>query len=106
MVLSAGKSDNIMVNLTREKACAELALEGVDLTSMAGVVGFDIEADGSVGSLPVPGTVVAARDKSELSCQPMIQGLAPTPSLSKWCILCLYMGQLFRRNRVVDSCVF
>ena len=98
VVLSGGKSDNIMVNLTREKACAELALEGVDLTSTAGVVGFDIEADGSVGSLPVPGAVVAAKDKSELSCQPMIRDLVPTPSLSKCCILCFVYGTVVQEK--------
>ena len=60
MVVLVGESDNSTVNITRgdSKECAVVKLDLIyPLHSYHKVIGFDIEADGSVGTLAVPGVL-------------------------------------------------
>ena len=93
VVLTFGESDSRTVNLTREKGCSRQKLVGMDTKVLTNVVGFDIEADGSVGTLLVQGEVVA--DAKNLPCLPMIGGLTPTQNLSKICYCFLILVTLF-----------
>ena len=55
MVVLIGESGNTTVNLTRDDSSL-CAMEALPLTMMfSHIFGFDIESDGSVGTLPVPG---------------------------------------------------
>lgn len=83
VVLTFGESDYRTVNLTRGKGCSMQKLIGVDTKALTQVAGFDIEADGSVGTLPIRGEVVA--DAKNLPCLLTMGGLTPTQSISKFC---------------------
>ena len=58
MVVLVGQSDNVTVNLTRDGMCAADIFNDTHLlqnTYIAGVIGYDIESDGTVGTLAIIG---------------------------------------------------
>ena len=60
MVVLLGESENTTVNLTRDDKCT---IKPLPLTTYLNhAFGFDIESDGSVGTLAIPGTVSTTAD--------------------------------------------
>ena len=59
MVVLVGRSDNTTVNLTREGLVANgtvsTGLPQLQVACITGVIGYDIESDGTVGKLPLSG---------------------------------------------------
>ena len=58
MVVLLGESENTTVNLTRDDKCTIIILPLT--TFLNDAFGFDIESDGSVGTLAIPGTIISA----------------------------------------------
>lgn len=59
MVVLLGKFDNITTNLTKEDSHSSTIIQVVDSLSCYGeLIGFDIESDGSVGTVAVPGVIL------------------------------------------------
>ena len=79
MVTLADDNDGISVNLTRSKASlcieAEFKLSGI-LSDYSAVWGYDIEDDGSVGNVAVPGTIT--HENISTACEPTAGGLSPS----------------------------
>ena len=76
MVVLVGDIHNTTVNLTREGSCGS---ETVNLTAtnISVVFGFDIESDGSIGTLALPGNLRS----DVISCS---NGTTEMPMLSKY----------------------
>ena len=54
-----GEFDNVTINLTRDGSCAFRAINTANaLSNFTKVFGFDVESDGSVGDLAVPGVIL------------------------------------------------
>jgi hypothetical protein len=60
MVMLVGESKNTTINIARDDECTIKTLPLV--TTLSDVFGFDIEYDGSVGTLAIPGTISAIAD--------------------------------------------
>ena len=59
LVTLQGELDNITINLTRDGSCAFRAVKTANaLSNFTKVIGFDVESDGSVGDLAVPGVIL------------------------------------------------
>lgn len=78
MVTLVDDNDGVSLNLTRSKASlcieAEFKLPGI-VSDYGAVWGYDIEDDGSVGSVAVPGTI--AHENISTACEPTAGGLSP-----------------------------
>lgn len=74
MVVLSGEFENITINLTRNNPCTTISvtLNAAQqlYCNLAEVFGYDIESDGSVGSLPLPGTISINVSQS-LTCTPI-----------------------------------
>ena len=60
MVVLVGQSDNVTVNLTRDDLCATGTFNDTHLLQNAcitGVISYDIESDGTVGTLAIIGEI-------------------------------------------------
>ena len=69
MVVLVGQSDNMTVTLTREDLCATGTVNYTHLlqnTCITGVIGYDIESDGTVGTLAITGEL----SNDTLTCLP------------------------------------
>ena len=67
MVVLVGQHENTTVNLTRDDECTTKPLSLTTLQN--NVFGFDIEQDGSVSTLAIPGTI-STRDNDDPLCLP------------------------------------
>ena len=77
MVVLIGESENMTVNITRDDECTTKILQLA--STLSDVFGFDIESDGSVSTLAIPGTIsVTTGIPSCLPRNTMIQN-SPTP---------------------------
>ena len=82
MVVLMNEFDPVIVNLTRNSWCAADIMEAtLPLSNYSEVFGYDIESDGSVGTLAVHG-IILKNGGSTAPCMP--SGLSPTPSKSYW----------------------
>lgn len=83
MVL-VGKFENVTANITRSSKCSShttILNATHPLTSYNEVYGYDIESDGSIGTLAVPGVITRNSDK----ISPCLPGeLKPSPSKLSW----------------------
>ena len=69
MVVLVGQSDNVTVNLTRDGLCATGFFNDTYLLQnlcITGVIGYDIESDGTVGTLGIIGEI----SNDTLTCLP------------------------------------
>ena len=60
MVVLVGQSDNVTVNLTRDDLSASGIFNDTHLprdACITGVVGYDIESDGTIGTLAIIGEI-------------------------------------------------
>ena len=80
MVLT-GEFDTVTVNLTRNNWCvaADTFHASLPVSNYSEVFGYDIESDGSVGTLAIHGTILK-NGSSTAPCMP--SGLSPNPSKS------------------------
>lgn len=93
MVVLIGEVDNITVNFMRRADVGEVINAMHPTSCYSRVVAYDIESDGSVGSLPVPGKILA--DITSHSVVPCLQRQsAPTPSESLYPTVSLYIHKL------------
>ena len=78
VVVLVSKHENITVNLTRSNGSSVkmLPCQGLNFTH---VFGFDIESDGSIGTVPVAGEITV-KDEYDPNCP---SGGLKTPSFSK-----------------------
>ena len=60
MVVLVGQSENTTINITMDDECTVKILPHA--TTLSDIFGFDIEYDGSVGTLAIPGTITATAD--------------------------------------------
>ena len=67
MVVLVGELDNTIVNLTRDDDCTIKTLSLS--TPLSDVFGFDIESDGSVGTLPISGIITPVKTSDDPLCQ-------------------------------------
>ena len=85
MVVLVGEFDNITANLTRNNPCVSLAVNVTQNYCYDIVFGFDIESDGSVGTLAVPGVIIR---NINVTCPPQSETYSLTgklcTSLSKY----------------------
>ena len=79
VVVLVSEYENVTLNLTRSNGCSVKTLSGEGL-KFTGVFGFDIEADGSVGTLPVAGEITVT-DENAPNCSP--GAVKPALSFSK-----------------------
>ena len=73
MKVLVGEMDNTTVNITREFLCTTGIIHlTLPLSCHREVIGFDIEFDGSVGTLAVPGAIIINRNDTLTSsrCSP------------------------------------
>ena len=83
MVVLKSEFDSITINLTRNSWCAADTLEvTLPLSNYSEVLGYDIESDGSIGTLAVHG-IILKNGGSTAPC--MLSGLSPNPSKSIGC---------------------
>ena len=81
MVVLVGQSYNVTVNLTRQGLCATGIFNDTHLLQNAcitGVIGYDIESDGTVGTLAIFGEI----SNHTLTCLPSER--TPEPGLSEF----------------------
>ena len=75
VLLSTGEVDNTTLNSTRENNSSQMAVTQLELPSPLHcynrVYALDVESDGSIGSLPVPGVLDLADTDTAVSCSPM-----------------------------------
>ena len=75
VLLSTGEVDNTTLNSTRENHSSRMAVTQLELPSPLHcyyrAYALDIESDGLIGSLPVPGVLDLADTDSAESCSPM-----------------------------------
>ena len=75
VLLSSGEVDNTILNSTRENNSSQMAVTQHELPSPLHcyyqAYALDIESDGSIGSLPVPGVLDLADTNTAESCSPM-----------------------------------
>ena len=83
-----GEADNITLNLTREGNHIMYVMKAVHLTKSSAciseIVGYDIESNGSIGALPVPGEL--SWDVSLLNCKSDMEENTPSE-----CILLIFI---------------
>ena len=99
MVLTSGYySQKAQYNLTRnQRKIYEITLEHPP-SCYTGVEAFDIESDGSVGTLPVPGRLMVI---SHTQCTP-----GPPVSGNNYCPYCFYLEAKEHRHAMYISCIF
>ena len=83
MVVLFSEHENVTVNLTRSNGCSLKSLSGQGLKFTA-VFGFDIEADGSIGTVPIAGEITVM-DVNGPNCPP---GALKPLSFSELHVLC------------------
>ena len=73
VVLTSENSQKVQYNLTRNSTISEVLSVTLEHppSCYTGVEGFDIESDGSVGTLPVPGQLIV---NSQAPCTPPLSG--------------------------------
>ena len=80
MVVLVWESENTTVNLTRDDKCI---IKTSPLTTFLNdAFGFDIESDGSVGTLAIPGTISATTDDPH--CLPRNAQIQISPAPGKF----------------------
>ena len=82
MVVMVGESENttVTVNLTRDNECT---IKTLPLTTpLSDIFGFDVESDGSIGTIAIPGTISAQSDNP--LCHPKRAIQINTPALGKF----------------------
>ena len=85
MVVLVGTFDSITMNLTRNGLCAiDVMGATLPLSNYSEVMGYDIESDGSVGTLAVHG-IILGNGNSIAPCMPI--GLSSNPGK---CVIILY----------------
>ena len=96
MVVLVGQSHNIIVNLARYGLCA-ISVGLSQATCITEVIGYDIESDGTVGTLAIKGVLLS---NSTLSCLPVndTQSIGEhTLQYSAYMTLCMYLSQSYYR---------
>lgn len=82
-VVVIGESDIITINFTRNSLCAADILELTSpVSNYTQALGYDIEFDGSIGTLAVQG-IILKNGSSIAPC--VLSGLRPNPSKSANC---------------------
>ena len=75
VLLSSGEVDNTTLNSTRENNSSQMAVTQYELPSPLHcyyrAYALDVESDGSIGSLPVPGVLDLADTDTAESCSPL-----------------------------------
>ena len=98
IVVLVSEYENVTMNLTRSNGCSVKMLHGEGL-KFTGVFGFDIEADGSIGTVPVAGEITVM-DEHAPNCSP---GAMKPITLSELHYSALFTGKQ-RGFRMISYC--